>query len=130
MCFHLERVEKEKFYALLVVGERERVWGQNENRFGRQSSLAWPVRDRARATEMQRRASGSRDCRRSSSHMKTSRQAQDTNAPNHALQCGGVADFERKACTDMEGTNGREVAFNGLVENGTIFAGKMGGPEK
>jgi hypothetical protein len=29
--------------------EGERVWGQNENRFGRQSSLARSVRDRAQA---------------------------------------------------------------------------------
>ncbi|KAJ6463196.1 hypothetical protein C8R47DRAFT_1079934 [Mycena vitilis] len=37
----------------------------------------------------------------------------------------GVADLERKARVDMEGTNGREVAFNGLVENGTILACEM-----
>jgi hypothetical protein len=37
------------FYALLIMGEREKVWGQNENRFGRRSSLAQPVRDRARS---------------------------------------------------------------------------------
>jgi hypothetical protein len=39
-----------------------------------------------------------------------------------------VADFKRKACIDMKGMNGEEVALNGLVENGTIFASKMGGP--
>jgi hypothetical protein len=36
------------FYALLIMGERKRVWRQNEHRFGRQSSLARPVRNRAR----------------------------------------------------------------------------------
>jgi hypothetical protein len=48
--------------------------------------------------------------------------------PNHTLQRRGVADLERKARVDMEGTNGREVAFNGLVENGTILACEMSCP--
>jgi hypothetical protein len=46
----LMSVRDKEVYALLVVWERVReVWGQNENRIGRQSSLARPVRDRARA---------------------------------------------------------------------------------
>ncbi|KAJ7501361.1 hypothetical protein B0H11DRAFT_2373511 [Mycena galericulata] len=70
---------------------REREFGDKRESIGRQSSLARPVRDRARAKEMQRRASGSRDCRRSSGHMKTSRQAQDT-IPGHVeVELVGVA---------------------------------------
>jgi hypothetical protein len=48
--------------------------------------------------------------------------------PNDPLQCWGVTDFERKACIDVEGTNGGEVAFNGFVLTGSRFASKMGGP--
>jgi hypothetical protein len=49
-------------------------------------------------------------------------------APDHTLQRGRVADLERKACVDMEGTNGRDVAFNGLMEDGTILAGEVSSP--
>ncbi|KAJ7194646.1 hypothetical protein B0H12DRAFT_1082378 [Mycena haematopus] len=49
-------------------------------------------------------------------------------APNDPLQSWGVAGFERKACIDMEGTNGGEVALNGFVENGAVLASKLSGP--
>ncbi|KAJ7198084.1 hypothetical protein GGX14DRAFT_402101 [Mycena pura] len=48
--------------------------------------------------------------------------------PDDSLQCRGVADFKRKACIDMEGTNGGEVAFNGVVEDGAILAGEVSRP--
>ncbi|KAJ7192098.1 hypothetical protein GGX14DRAFT_406643 [Mycena pura] len=72
--------------------ERGRVIGDKRESIGRQSSLARPVRDRARAKgRMQRRASGSRDCRRSSGHMKTGRQTEHTILGNIEVQLVSIA---------------------------------------
>jgi hypothetical protein len=49
-------------------------------------------------------------------------------ALNYTLQGRGVAGLKRKACIDVEGTNGGEVAFNVFVEDGTLLAGEMSCP--